>query len=241
MLQFPTVLWNLCIRNKTDGFLVGFDANIVSSVALILIPDPRVGYIEHWPQRNLPIVLESADFSRKKVDCHLLKLHLVCLFEHGSLDVSFSKKLHSTTCYYVLNSLREVSEARSIFFRWLSLQFTPKKSVRQDLSKGQLAFSIEFEVHIPLSPAHLCWFFEKLTDVYVQRWSIQKPGSDYLLYWVCHSHLSVNKWIKAPSPKREKKASREYTLWIGKLYKVPGSGKYLKNIQNRKSSELLGV
>lgn len=43
MLPFSTVLCNLCIRNKVDGFLVDFDVNVVSSVALIANPDPRVG------------------------------------------------------------------------------------------------------------------------------------------------------------------------------------------------------
>lgn len=43
MLLFPTVLCNLCIRNKTDGFLVDFNVNVVSSITLSVDPDPRVG------------------------------------------------------------------------------------------------------------------------------------------------------------------------------------------------------
>lgn len=43
MLPFSTVLCNLCIRNKVDGFLVDFDVNLVSSVALIANPDRRLG------------------------------------------------------------------------------------------------------------------------------------------------------------------------------------------------------
>lgn len=43
MPLFPTVLCNLCIRNKADGFLVDFNANAVSSITLSIHPDPRVG------------------------------------------------------------------------------------------------------------------------------------------------------------------------------------------------------
>lgn len=48
MPLLPTVLCSLCTRDEIGGFLVDFDENAVSSVALTVNPDPRVGYIrEH--------------------------------------------------------------------------------------------------------------------------------------------------------------------------------------------------